>query len=144
MPSCAHDSLHFEQGSGTFYLACRHCGDRWAAVDGPADAPRHEALMQGFGVSPERQSPFYIKPNLQVHQVQSALQKLTVDQDLNVNLPEILTMLYLRPQAEVVSRFDTEVRSHFRGKPATKTNKDMLLKETRDFVRRIASSYVPR
>jgi hypothetical protein len=58
---CVHDSLSFDAKSGTYYLTCNICAAKWMAVV-EGDAPRYEAMFQGYGVNEERRSPFYIKP----------------------------------------------------------------------------------
>ena len=141
---CRHETLRFEPRSGTYYILCSHCDAKWMAV-GPQDSPRHEALIQGYGVSEDRSSPFYVKPVLQSFQIPTALASLKTPEDtLETNIADAIELLYLRPQPELENRYEQEVMSKYYSKVVTKANKAALLADTRAFLRRVVATHTPR
>ncbi len=140
---CTHDALRFSPRSGCYYVECSHCGVRWAAVDAD-DHPRHEALLEPFGTSEDRHTPFYIRPQLQAHKLQAVMSAIRIDPKLNVNIDDLVTMLYQRPQAEVVARFKSEIQDRYAGKTPSAATRLNLLAETRDFLTRLSTMYLAR
>jgi hypothetical protein len=150
LADCKHENIHFDAKSGSFYLRCAHCPASWMAIDPVDDSPRYEALRESYGLTEDRRAVFYTPAYYQAHQLQNALHCLKITPNpkdpthLYVNIDQALTLLYLRPQAEVLRRFEDTVRSKYVHKPITEANKRAILADAKDFIKGVARTHVPR
>jgi hypothetical protein len=105
-------------------------------------------MKEGYGLTEERRAPFYMPAYTQLNQLTKALSLIKITSSptsqLHADITDALTLLFGRPQRDLLREFEVRVAHKYVGKLATTPNKNALRADARAFLRTVASTYMPK